>query len=143
MTPQEAKQRLDGDEGYVYLDVRTVAEFEAGHVPGALNIPVAQRNAATGEMKANTEFLSVVGASVAKDARVIVGCKSGGRSVRAVRLMLDSGYRNVFNLLGGFSGKRDESGEVIHPGWSTLDLPVEHTHGHAHSYQSLRNKTAP
>ena len=143
MTPQEAKQRLDGHEGYVYLDVRTVAEFEAGHVPGALNIPVAQRNAATGKMKANAEFLSVVGANVAKDARVIVGCKSGGRSARAVRIMLDVGYRSVFNLLGGFSGKMDQSGETIHPGWSTLNFPVEHGHGDAHSYQSLRNTTAP
>ncbi len=143
MTPQEAKQRLDANEGYVYIDVRTVTEFEAGHVPGALNSPGAQRNSATGEMTANAEFLSVVGANLAKDAQVIVGCKSGGRSARAVRLMLDSGYRNVFNLVGGFSGKRDESGEVIHPGWSTLDFPVELGQGDAHSYQSLRNKTAP
>ncbi len=143
MTPQEAKQRLDGNEGYVYLDVRTVAEFEAGHVPDALNIPVVQRSSTTGEMKANAEFLSVVGANIAKETRVIVGCKSGGRSVRAVRIMLDAGYRNVFNLLGGFSGQQDESGEVIHPGWSTLNFPVEQRDSDSHSYQSLRNKTAP
>ncbi len=42
ITPEQAKELLDSNQGYVYLDVRTVPEFEAGHVPGAKNVPGAR-----------------------------------------------------------------------------------------------------
>ena len=39
ITPEQAKELLDSNQGYMYLDVRTVPEFEAGHIPGAIYIP--------------------------------------------------------------------------------------------------------
>jgi rhodanese-related sulfurtransferase len=39
ITPEQTKELLDSNTGYIYLDVRTVPEFDAGHVPGAKNIP--------------------------------------------------------------------------------------------------------
>lgn len=39
ISPQEASQKLA--EGWTYVDVRTVEEFEAGHPPGAVNVPIA------------------------------------------------------------------------------------------------------
>ena len=44
--PEEAKELLDSTEDYTYLDVRTAEEFEAGHVPGSINVPVMLRNPA-------------------------------------------------------------------------------------------------
>lgn len=140
ITPNEAKRLLDGDPGYVYLDVRTVGEFVLGHVPGALNIPVAQVNRETGLMEMNANFLPVVGANIPKETRVIVGCKSGGRSARAARLMTGAGYLNVFNMACGYSGRKAPTGDIIHPGWSTLGLPTEPGNGDASSYASLRSK---
>ena len=40
--PEGAKERLDGDQEWTFLDVRTVQEFEAGHVPGAYNVPLLE-----------------------------------------------------------------------------------------------------
>ncbi len=37
ITPEQTKELLDSNTGYIYLDVRTVPEFDAGHVPGAKN----------------------------------------------------------------------------------------------------------
>ena len=141
ITPNEAKRLLDGNPGYLYLDVRTVGEFILGHVPDALNIPVAQVNTETGLMEMNANFLPVVGANIAKETRVIVGCKSGGRSARATRLMQGAGYLNVFNMAGGYSGRKAPTGDIIHPGWSTLGLPTQSGGGDASSYASLRGKT--
>jgi rhodanese-related sulfurtransferase len=46
ISPQEARSLLDSAQGYIYLDVRTTEEFEAGHVSGAKNIPVLERGPA-------------------------------------------------------------------------------------------------
>jgi rhodanese-related sulfurtransferase len=56
VTPEEAAALLA--EGYVYVDVRSEPEFEAGHVPGALNVPLLHQG--PGGMSANPEFLSVM-----------------------------------------------------------------------------------
>src|SRR3990172_6381286 len=82
VTPEEAKRLLDAG-GYVYLDVRTVPEFVAGHPPTAYNVPVAELNPVTGEMKMNEKFLPVVQAAIPPDTQLIVGCRTGGRSAAA------------------------------------------------------------
>ena len=79
ISPQEASQKLA--EGWTYVDVRTVEEFEAGHPPGAVNVPIAL--AAPGRMMPNPDFLPVMAAAFRKDAKIVVGCKAGGRSMRA------------------------------------------------------------
>jgi rhodanese-related sulfurtransferase len=45
ITPEQTKEPLDSNQDYIYLDVRTVPEFEAGHVPGAKNVPVVEPDA--------------------------------------------------------------------------------------------------
>ena len=59
MTPPEAKQLLESNEGWGYLDVRTVEEFELGHAEGAWNIPFAVPDPATMQMGPNPEFAEV------------------------------------------------------------------------------------
>ena len=143
VTPQEAKQLLDSDAGYVYLDVRTVAEFEAGHVPGSLNIPYLTINPA-GERIINDEFLPVAEVVIPKDARLIVGCRSGARSKMAQSVLDEAGYATVSNVLGGFVGTGEgPDGKLAQPGWSALGLPVETGAGTANSYANLRGTVKP
>ena len=65
-----------------------------------------------------------VTASFSKSAKLIVGCKSGGRSARACQLLASMGYQHLWNVDGGFGGKVDPRGQTI-KGWASLGLPVE------------------
>src|SRR5690606_25529186 len=77
-------------QGYVYVDVRSEPEFENAHVPGALNIPLAHHTPQG--MQPNPEFLSVMEGSFGKHEKLILGCKSGGRSKRALALLVQAGF---------------------------------------------------
>jgi rhodanese-related sulfurtransferase len=136
VTPEEAKRLLDRD-GFLYLDVRTVPEFVNGHPPSALNIPVAEINPQTGRMEINEKFLGVVAANISPDAQLLVGCKTGGRSATACEMLAQAGYKNLRNVVGGFAGVTDPSGQVVQEGWSTLGYPIERGDGGAKGYSSL------
>ena len=136
---EEAKRRLDGGQGYVYLDVRTVPEFAAGHPPGALNVPIVLLDPTTGQMVLNETFVQVVEANVTKDARLVVGCRTGQRSETASHMLLQAGYVDVANVAGGFAGITDADGQVVVEGWSTLPFPIERGAGGERSYDSLRH----
>src|ERR1051325_10945987 len=120
---QEAYELLQNDAETIYLDVRSVPEFEAGHAPGAINIPLLHFTPGQG-MAMNEDFPAVIEATLPKDAKLIVGCKSGGRSANACQMMSQMGYANLTNLRGGFVGAADNFGRVTEPGWSMLNLPV-------------------
>jgi len=140
ISPQEAKAKLDQVNGTIYLDVRTVPEFDQGRPPAALNVPVMIRDASTGQMVLNEEFIDVVQANVPTDADIIVGCRSGGRSARATAMLLHAGYTNVVNMAGGFGGAHGPDGAVAEPGWSTLGYPVETGDAGNRAYDALRNQ---
>jgi rhodanese-related sulfurtransferase len=120
---QEAHDLLQSDPELIYLDVRSVPEFEAGHAAGAINIPLLHFAPGSG-MSPNQDFAAVVDAALAKDARFVVGCKSGGRSARACEIMSQMGFTDVANIRGGFGGLIDNTGRLVEPGWSTLGLPT-------------------
>ena len=140
ITPQEAKARLDRNNGTVYLDVRTVGEFDEGRPPGAINIPIMVRDPATGQMMPNDHFLDDVLSHLPKDAEIIAGCRSGGRSARATAVLLNAGYNNVVNMEGGFGGGHGPGGSAAQPGWSTLHYPIEKGPAGERSYEALRSK---
>jgi rhodanese-related sulfurtransferase len=137
--PQEARDLMEGDEQYTYLDVRSVPEFEAGHPAGAINIPLMHFNPGVG-MTPNQDFLDVVEANLPKDAKLLIGCKSGGRSAHACELLSQAGYTDVANVRGGFGGAMDNFGRLVEPGWSMLNLPVSTEAGDDVRYESLAAK---
>jgi rhodanese-related sulfurtransferase len=139
VTPQQAHDVLNANPDVSYIDVRTAREFAAGHPQGAVNIPVAFPDPARG-MVMNADFVKVVEANFPKDKKIIVGCQAGPRSNAAAGLLQQSGYQEVSNMLGGFGGMRDPMGNVIAPGWSSLNLPVSQDNGEGVSYQSLSAK---
>ncbi len=142
INPEEAKRLLDSNSGYIYLDVRTPSEFQAGRPVGAINIPVAMHNPTTGDMELNDAFLIVATAHIPKSAKVIVGCRSGRRSAKAQELMHQAGYTNTVNMRGGFSGSTDATGQVLVEGWSTLGYPVERGEAGDAGYEALSSKSA-
>lgn len=136
---QETFDTLQADPGCVYIDVRTVGEFAAGHPAGAVNIPVAFHDPTQG-MVVNQEFVSVVETHFPKDKKIIVGCQAGPRSNAAARMLQEAGYQDVASMWGGFGGMRDPRGQIVAPGWSSLGLPVSQDNGAGISYESLRAK---
>lgn len=87
ITPEQTKELLDSNTGYIYLDVRTVPEFDEGHVPGAKNIPVVEPDA-SGRMLLNPHFVEITEANFGKDVKCITGCQKGDRSIKAAELLL-------------------------------------------------------
>lgn len=132
--PAEAKALIDLNQGWVYLDVRSVDEFTAGHPVGAWNIPVLHRGPMG--MTPNAEFVTVVAKTFQKTAKLVVGCASGVRSVRACELLAAAGYKDLVNMEGGFMGSRDDYGRAI-PGWASSGLPVEATAPIERTYAKL------
>ncbi len=108
-------------EGWVYVDVRTPQEFGQGHPTGAINVPVM----IMGPMgiEPNPNFVSVVADQLGPETKLVLGCKSGGRSARACQLLGAAGYGQLANMLGGFSGGKGPDGQPI-DGWRAAGLPV-------------------
>ena len=139
ISAQEANEIMQKDPSVIYLDVRSTQEFVQGHPMRALNIPIMNMVPGMG-MVPNPEFVSVVEANISKDATVLVGCKSGGRSARAVEILSGMGFQNLTNIRSGFVGAMDMTGRIIEPGWSLLNLPLCTTCEEAASYSYLESK---
>jgi rhodanese-related sulfurtransferase len=133
---QEASDKLA--EGWTYVDVRTPEEFAAGHPPGAVNVPIALL--APGGMAPNADFMRAMTAAFPKDAKIVVGCKSGGRSLRAAQLLLAEGFTSVLDQRAGWDGARNPFGELAEPGWSRSALPTEEGSPSGRSWEDLKRK---
>jgi rhodanese-related sulfurtransferase len=136
LTPRQAHQQQTS--GAVYLDVRSIPEFEQGHPAGAFNVPLLHLDPATGQMRPNPDFLPVVRANFPPDTPMVVGCKMGGRSQQACELLSNVGYHDVANVLGGFGG----SPQMGQKGWLQEGLPVDQDTDAARRYAALSQKKA-
>ncbi len=88
VSAQEAKAIMDSEQGYVIVDARTQAEYQQGHVPGALLIPHDAIEAKAGELLPD------------KDQLILVYCRSGNRSKQASEALVDMGYTNIVEFGG-------------------------------------------
>ena len=121
VSPSEAKNLLD--LGYHYVDVRSVEEFDALHPSGAINVPVLLPGP-HGGVSAHTEFLTVMARLFPRDAKIVVGCATGMRSLRAAELLLGAGFTDVVDQRAGMDGVRSAFGGLLEPGWTEAGLPV-------------------
>jgi len=89
LSPAEVREYIKRKQPgeYCLVDVRTPAEFEQSHLPGALLIPLSN-------LGMRMEQLN-------DDKPLILYCRSGNRSRLAARLLLAAGFKNVFNMDGG------------------------------------------
>ena len=103
VTSEEAAKILRARKDAVYVDVRSEAEFEAGHPEGAYNIPVFFFDSAHRPVP-NPDFVAVVEATFPQEMTLLVGCQSGMRSQHAAEMLAERGYTDVSNVAGGFGG---------------------------------------
>ncbi len=132
----EASEKLAA--GWTYVDVRTVEEFEQGHPAGAINVPIALSGA--GGMENNPDFVRAMKAGFAPDAKIVVGCKAGGRSLRAAQILVSEGFSNVLDQRAGWDGARNAFGQ-LEPGWSRVGLPTEAGSPAGRSWTDIKAKT--
>lgn len=136
VSPSEAKELMD--EGYVYIDVRSEPEFLAGHPEGSVNIPLLHMGPSG--MTPNAEFLSVMEASYPKDAKLVLGCRSGGRSLQAAEILQKAGYTDVIDQRAGFEGAQGPFGNVAEKGWRPAGLPQKEGAVEGHTYEDIRKR---
>jgi len=94
ITPIEVNTWLRGDSPPFLLDVREPNEWEIGHLPDAVRISVNELPQRMNELDSSREM--------------VVYCRSGARSGRAVELLRGAGFRKVKNMTGGILRWSDE-----------------------------------
>jgi rhodanese-related sulfurtransferase len=117
------------ETGAAYLDVRSVPEFESGHVSGAYNIPLLHKGS-TG-LQPNPDFEACVEATFDKRAPLVVGCRSGARSAKAVALLEQRGFTTLYDHAGGWAGNGED------PGWPQSGGPIGHEPTPGRAYEEL------
>ena len=99
LSPDEARQRKEGDASLVFLDVREPNEWNLGRVPGALHIP-------RGTMETRIEQ------AVPRDREIVLYCASGNRSALAADTLQQMGYQKVSSMAGGWRDWVQSGGAV-------------------------------
>lgn len=124
--PAEAREILESGKGYTYLDVRSREEFVAGHAPGAVNIPVMNRNPAGAGLVPNPEFVEQVRERFPDSSTpLITACLRGGRSLKAAQILAGEGYTEIIDMRGGYDGEMGPGGQITVEGWARLGFPTE------------------
>ena len=85
----EFENEIKKNPNAVVIDVRTPGEYQAGHIPNALNIDIS-----------SAEFPDKIN-TLDRTKDYYVYCRSGGRSSTACQYMVSLGFRSVNNLYGG------------------------------------------
>ncbi len=83
----EVKAKQDRGDKFILVDVREPHEFQIGRIPGSILIPLGDVPKRLSEIDPNAE--------------IVMHCKMGGRSAKAVDILKQNGYRNVRNMKGG------------------------------------------
>jgi len=100
LTPRELKKRLDAKEKLMVVDVREPHELAVARLPGTCDIPLGQILSRMNELDQSRD--------------VVVMCRSGGRSARAIEELQKAGYHGtLINLKGGILAWSDEVDPAI------------------------------
>ena len=137
ISPHEARELVEA-QGYVYVDVRSVAEFEGGHPEGAYNVPFMDVGASG--MVANGAFVAVMEKVFPKDAKLVLGCLSGVRSVWACTALEAAGFTGLTEQRAGWGGAKDTFGRLIEPGWSGAGLPSAAGPDPERGYEAIKRR---
>lgn len=89
MDVQELKSKLDSDEKFYFIDCRELEEWESGHIEGAAFLPLSEFEQRYESMLRE------------KNAKIVMQCRSGKRSMNACMFLLSKGYSDLNNLEGG------------------------------------------
>jgi rhodanese-related sulfurtransferase len=129
VNPKEAYAIMQNQENAVLIDVRSTMEYEyVGHPLNAKHVPLKEPP----EWEIPMDYIESVRELLQKqsiqgfDAHLLMLCRSGARSALAAEMLINEGYTNVYNVLEGFEGDKDENGHrnTIN-GWRFHGLPWE------------------
>lgn len=99
ITVQQLKEKFDNGDDFQLIDVRQPYEYDISNLDGEL-IPLDELGDQVGKVE--------------RDKDVIIHCRSGGRSARAVKYLRDEfGFQNLYNLKGGINAYADEVEESL------------------------------
>ena len=122
--PQQAWALLQAGEVQL-VDVRSAEELKfVGQVPGSQHVAWATGTALTRNPRFVRELEAKLAKAGGKDAVVLLLCRSGKRSALAADAAAKAGFTNIYNVLEGFEGEIDASGQRGHgDGWRFHGLP--------------------
>ena len=99
VTADEVYKMLSSNKDYFILDVRSKEEFDSGHIEGAYLLPVSELENRLAELP--------------QDKPIIVYCRSGSRSTSAANILLEKGFKEIFNMTGGITEWQSKGFPVI------------------------------
>lgn len=88
ISAEDAKKRMDSGDDIIILDVRTQAEYDESHIPGAILIPNETIGNGKPEQLPDT------------DQEILVYCRSGNRSAQAAKKLVEAGYTQIYDFGG-------------------------------------------
>ncbi len=97
MSMQKASEWMEKESGYLLVDVRTAEEYEEGHIPGAILLPIEEIR--EGKLDTLPDH----------DQTLLVYCRTGRRAEDAAAILVKEGYSNVYAIGGIF----DWTGEIV------------------------------
>ncbi len=101
---EEAKELFDKNRDnpdFIILDIRTPQEYESGHLEDAINIDYYDEN-----FREELDGLD-------KSKTYLMHCRSGGRSGRALQIMKELNFEEVYDMAGGILGWQDQGFPVV------------------------------
>ena len=101
ITPDEAAEMMATGSGYVIVDVRGKEEYDKGHIPGAINVPIDS-------LKQDIRNNEAIPELADKKKVYLIYCRSGRRSNEAAKLLSSFGYKHIYE----FGGIIDWKGEI-------------------------------
>jgi adenylyltransferase/sulfurtransferase len=94
ISPVELRAKFDRKDKFVLVDVREPFEYEICNIPGSKLIPLGELPARLSELDSADD--------------IVLHCKVGGRSAKALRVLQEAGFRKLSNLRGGIDAWADE-----------------------------------
>ena len=88
ITAKQVHEKLNKNENFTLLDVRTKEEYEQGRIPGSVLLPLDELERKSDQLLAD------------KNEEIIIYCRSGVRSNTARKILVDKGYKKVYDLGG-------------------------------------------
>lgn len=101
ISPQRLHRRMDAGQPVTLLDVRSPAEYRAGHVSGALSLPLDELDTAALVQRIGIR-------DIGSELPLYLTCQSGVRAQQAAEKLYDAGHRNLMLLQGGTEAWRRE-----------------------------------
>jgi adenylyltransferase/sulfurtransferase len=94
MTVHDLKRKIDSGERFVLVDVREPFEYDIARIPGSKLIPLGELHSRMSELDSADD--------------IVLHCKMGGRSGKALKLLSEAGFTKLTNVAGGIEAWADE-----------------------------------